>query len=179
MSTFKFTATPLTPIHIGNGEVLAPEDYLLGGDTLMRFNRSGVLRDMQPTVRRELEAALDRNNFTEVQELIRSACDSQRHVLSRIGISDASRNDLQMLIKSPESAARKREVHSFVYNPLNGKPYIPGSSIKGAIRTALVNHFTQQQLSGVQQAVNSRHKNHRATILQSCRCRVARGMHPD
>lgn len=167
MSTLRFTAIPLTPIHIGNGDVLAPEDYLLDGDILMRFNRKAVVRDMRPSVRWELEAALDRNNFTKVQEFIRSACDPRCHVLSRIGISDASRGDLQMLIKSPESPARKREVHPFIYNPLNGKPYVPGSSIKSAIRTALVNHFTQQQLPGVQQAVNSSHKDHRTTILET------------
>lgn len=167
MSTLHFTATPLTPIHIGNGDVLAPEDYLVDGDTLVRFNRSAVLRDMQPSVRRELEAALDRNDFTKVQELIRSACDPRRHVLSRIGISDASRSDLQMLIKSPESPARKREVHPFIYNSLNGKPYIPGSSIKGAIRTALVNHFTQQSLTGIRQVVNGADPGYQGKILET------------
>ena len=53
MTVYRFHATPLTPIHVGNGEVLAPEDYLIEKDHLIQFNRAAVLRDMQPETRRQ------------------------------------------------------------------------------------------------------------------------------
>lgn len=153
MTTLRFTATPLTPIHIGSGEILAPEDYLLRDDQLIHFNRSAVLRDMKPEVRRELETALDRNQFDRAQEIVRGACDPNRHALGRIGISDESRDALRTLVANPESPVRNREVHPFVRNPHTGRPFVPGSSLKGAIRTAIVNHFTKADFDDIKRLV--------------------------
>ncbi len=149
MAIWRFTAIPLTPIHIGNGEVLAPEDYLLKEDELIRFNRSAVLRDMTSEQRGALESDLDRNRFNAAQETLRKACQPQ-HQLNRIRISEESKGDLRTLVAHPDSPIRNRQVHTFVFNPLTGQPYIPGSSIKGAIRTALINAFIhpQSQLDG-------------------------------
>ncbi len=167
MTVYRFTATPLTPIHIGTGDTLAPEDYLLRDDQLIRFNRSAVVRDMSTQVRHELESALDRNQFDRAQEIIRGACNPARHSLGRIGISDQSRDALQTLVAHPDSPVRSREVHPFVRNAHTGCPYIPGSSLKGAIRTALVNHFTQQHRTGIGQAVARADVRRRAQTLET------------
>lgn len=167
MTTLRFTATPLTPIHIGSGETLAPEDYLLRDDQLIRFNRSAVLRAMKPEVRRELETALDRNQFERAQEIVRGACDPVRHALGRIGISDESRDALRTLVANPESPVRNREVHPFVRNPHTGRPFVPGSSLKGAIRTAIVNHFTKEHLAGIASAVAGADDRSKARTLEN------------
>lgn len=167
MTTLRFTATPLTPIHIGSGEILAPEDYLLRDDQLIRFNRSAVLRDMKPEVRRELETALDRNQFDRAQEIVRGACDPNRHALGRIGISDESRDALRTLVANPESPVRNREVHPFVRNPHTGRPFVPGSSLKGAIRTAIVNHFTREHLAGIAPVVARADERGKARTLET------------
>ncbi len=167
MTTLRFTATPLTPIHIGSGEILAPEDYLLRDDQLIRFNRSAVLRGMKPEVRRELETALDRNQFDRAQAIIRDACDPNRHALGRIGISDESRDALRSLVANPESPVRNREVHPFVRNPHTGRPFVPGSSLKGAMRTAIVNHFTQAHRDTIAPAVARADERSKARTLET------------
>lgn len=167
MTTLRFTATPLTPIHVGDGTTLVPEDYLLAGDELIRFNRSTVLRDMAPAVRRELEDALDKNRFERAQEMLRGACDPRSHALGRIGISNESRQALQTLVAHPESPVRQREVHPFLRNPISGRPVVAGSSIKGAIRTAIVNQFTQKHLPAVKAAVCQADVRRQAQTLET------------
>lgn len=154
MTVYRFRATPLTPIHVGNGDILAPEDYLIAGDHLIQFNRSATLRDMQPETRRQLEERLDRNDFQAAQEILRKSV-QPRHHRCRIQIGAESRADLLKAVGNPlDPVVRQRAVQGFIRNPLTGQPYLPGSSIKGAIRTAVVNFFTQKHLPSIKQGVS-------------------------
>lgn len=140
MTVYRFRATPLTPIHVGDGNSLAPEDYKIEDDSLLRFNRAAVLRNMATGERQRVETALDQNDFTTAQALIRAAVRPQ-HIFNRLSIGAESREALELVVKRPDTLVRNREVHPFVFNPLTGRPYLPGSTIKGAIRTALVNQL--------------------------------------
>ncbi len=140
MTVYRFRATPLTPIHVGDGKSLAPEDYLIEGDVLIRFNRTAVLRDMKPEEWQRVETVLDKNDFVATQALIRAAV-NPRHVFNRVGIGAESREALELVVKRPDTLVRNREIHPFVFNPLTGHPFLPGSSIKGAIRTAVVSQL--------------------------------------
>ncbi|MBK8185548.1 MAG: type III-A CRISPR-associated RAMP protein Csm5 [Candidatus Competibacteraceae bacterium] len=153
MTVYRFRATPLTPIHVGDGNTLAPEDYLIEGDHLIQFNRAAVLRDMKSEVRRQLEERLDRNEFQAAQEILRKSVQAA-HQRCRIQIGAESKADLLKAVGNPlDPVIRQRAVQSFVRNPLTGRPYLPGSAIKGAVRTAVVNHYTQKHLPSLKQAV--------------------------
>jgi len=141
MTVYRFRATPLTPIHIGDGNSLAPEDYLIEGDHLVQFNRAATLRDMKPETRRQLEERLDRNDFQAAQEILRKSVQA-RHHRCRIQIGAESKADLLKAVGNPlDPVVRQRAVQGFVRNPLTGQPFLPGSSIKGAIRTAVVSQL--------------------------------------
>ncbi len=154
MTVYRFRATPLTPIHIGDGNSLAPEDYLIEGDHLIQFNRAATLRDMKPETRRQLEERLDRNDFQAAQEILRKSVQA-RHHRCRIQIGAESKADLLKAVGNPlDPVVRQRAVQGFVRNPLTGQPYLPGSALKGAIRTAVVNSFTQKHLASIKQVVS-------------------------
>ena len=154
MTVYRFRATPLTPIHIGDGNSLAPEDYLIEGDHLIQFNRAAVLGDMKPEIRRQLEGKLDRNDFQAAQEILRKGVQPTHH-RCRIQIGAESRADLLKAVGNPlDPVVRQRAVQSFIRNPLTGQPYLPGSAIKGAIRTAVVNSFTQKHLASIKPLVS-------------------------
>ena len=93
MTVYHFRATPLTPIHVGDGNSLAPEDYLIEDDQLIQFNRAATLRDMKPETRRQLEQRLDSNDFQAAQEILRKSV-QPRHHRCRIQIGAESRADL-------------------------------------------------------------------------------------
>lgn len=154
MTVYRFRATPLTPIHVGNGDTLAPEDYLIEGDHLIQFNRAATLRDMKPETRRQLEERLERNDFQAAQEILRKSV-QLRHHRCRIQIGAESKADLLKAVGNPlDPVVRQRAVQGFVRNPLTGRPYLPGSALKGAIRTAVVNAFTQKHLPSIKQVVS-------------------------
>lgn len=154
MIVYRFRATPLTPIHVGDGTTLAPEDYLIEGDHLIQFSRAATLRDMKPEIRRQLEERLDRNDFQAAQEILRKSV-QPRHHRCRIQIGAESKADLLKAVGNPlDPVVRQRAVQGFVRNPLTGQPYLPGSALKGAIRTAVVNHYTQKHLPSLKQTVS-------------------------
>ncbi|MFO1038429.1 MAG: type III-A CRISPR-associated RAMP protein Csm5 [Geminicoccaceae bacterium] len=149
MSVHRFTAIPLTPIHIGDGTLLAPEDYLLEDDKVARFVPARVLADMGPGLRRRFLQALEAGQLDEAQGVLREAVDPERHVVERIGLSGAARQRLNNVFRHP---LQRGEVRPFVRT--GGRPYLPGSSLKGALRTALLNHFAQARQPEVDRALD-------------------------
>jgi CRISPR-associated protein Csm5 len=141
MTEYVFHAIPLTPIHVGDGSQITPEDFLLRDTELVRFSRSAVLRDMLPALRSQVEDLLEKargpEDLARVQDLIRSTV-RPAHELGRIEVGAESMNELRQAVGNPE---RQGRVHTFVRNPHTDRPYLPGSSIKGAIRTALISEL--------------------------------------
>jgi CRISPR-associated protein Csm5 len=109
---------------------------------------------MKPETRRQLEERLERNDFQAAQEILRKSV-QPRHHRCRIQIGAESKADLLKAVGNPlDPVVRQRAVQGFVRNPLTGRPYLPGSSIKGAIRTAVVNAFTQKHLASIKPMVS-------------------------
>lgn len=129
-------AWPLTPIHIGDGSRLPPEQYLLEGDTLCRFEPARAVATMPPAQRVNYLAALDRGDLGGAQRLLRAAVRDEA-IVERVPVSEASQRELRAAIETPE--LRRGEVRPFIRT--GGRPFIPGTSIKGALRTALASYW--------------------------------------
>ena len=139
---YKMSLTALSPIFIGNGE---------------KVNKSGYLYDPKEKIvhfigERELISLLSEKklldsflgecisgNFNFI-EFIR-----KNHIENDFNIDDISKYSIKTY---SDISTKEKSGNNKVYNKLNdintfikssnGKPYIPGSSIKGAIRTAVV-----------------------------------------
>ena len=134
-------AWPLTPIHVGDGSRLAPESYLLKEEKLKeeklcRFEPARVVAGMTAAERRNYLGALDRGDLPGAQGLLRRAVQDSA-IVERIAASGASLSELHKAIENPDR--RRGEVRPFIRT--GGRPFIPGSSIKGALRTALASHW--------------------------------------
>jgi len=145
---------PLSPVHVGDGTELRPDEYLLE-DTqerrrydehgeeieepgsprpmarLARFDPAEAMRRMPEPERHRFRQALDTGKLADVSRLLREA--GKRCVAERIPVSSRSLADLREAIEQPD--ARTGQVKPFIRT--GGRPYIPGSSVKGAFRTAL------------------------------------------
>lgn len=145
---------PLTPIHIGDGTEMRLDEYLLeeaqqpqkrydefGEEIeeaaserlpmLCRFDQAKAMRAMTLTQRAALQRALDAGKLAEAARLLRQA--GAGAIVERIQISRRSGQELRKAMEDPEN--RSGQVKPFVRS--GGRPYIPGSSVKGALRTAL------------------------------------------
>ena len=134
---------PLTPIHVGGGDEahLGPEDYRLKGHFLERVDlRSfllsapdceALLRDLSRDLPRTLPVIRDRIPDEAVTERIAvsgEACDELRPVFQ-------PSND-----RGPQ---RQEVVHAFLRS--GGYPTLPGSSLKGCLRTAWLARCARDQ----------------------------------
>lgn len=127
-------AIPLTPIHVGDGTELTPDSYVIRGNELLRFDPARVLVSLGESGRRDYLAMLNGGKLEGAQKVLGEAV-TDADITGRIAVSDAAAQDLK------PDAKRFGRIHPFVRS--GGRPYIPGSSIKGALRTALLDHFAR------------------------------------
>lgn len=135
----RLVLVPLTPIHIGGGEEarLRPEDYRLQERFVERVDmravlarlpggeRAAWLRDMEQ-VRTDAAADVIRKIVAPLHGKARAA-----EVLERIPISAESAAAVDL---TGEGRNRRNQIDAFFR--AGGRPTLPGSSLKGALRTA-------------------------------------------
>lgn len=158
---------PLTPLHIGDGTEWRPDEYLVAAPNdagrqydefgeeiektrltaptmLCRFDQQMAMRAMTAVQRNSFATALDRGDLMAAARVLHET--GRDHTLERIPLSAASARDLAEAMKNP---LRGGAVKPFIRS--GGRPYIPGSSIKGAFRTALASAALPRQARGVDQ----------------------------
>ena len=153
MIIYEISITPITPIHIGTGEDLMPFSYTLlkmspqgQNYKYVRFNDERLVSFMTPDQIKRLEALIAKDDFPNLRQTYNEiACkiilSHQECIFYLAEITNEILNLWQEL--------EKRSQNSFVIqpticSPYTKKPYIPGSSIKGAIRTAILDPHVQE-----------------------------------
>ena len=152
-------AIPLTPIHVGDGTVLDPADFLLRERTeipewmydeyddddprlqvaaqpaaLLPFNWHSAFDAMPPKRRAGVLEALNAGRIREGVAALKANARPLQEV-DTVELSDQSFAHLSKGFDDPKSRVEvRRHLRS------GGRPTIPGSSIKGVIRTAWLNH---------------------------------------
>ena len=127
---YDLTVSVLTPLHIGTGrELLNEYDYAIRNGRTWRLNE-GALLDAQEVEDAEMAATLAR---TPPAQLLRGQDFRPDSGLFRYVLRGTPRSDAE--------GAQLREQIKDVYD----RPYLPGSSIKGALRTAVAWNVWQQR----------------------------------
>jgi len=132
---FKIKINALTPIHIGNGDVYSQLDYVFDKTNkkvfVIDFNR--IIANSSPSAINDLTSEIKKNFGNnrwrgDVAEFFRRyKLDWEDFVIKEIPCENVGNN----------------EIHQFVNS--TGRCYIPGSSIKGAIRTALIYNLLSKE----------------------------------
>lgn len=121
MASFNVTLTPLSPVHIGDGgELRQGFDFMPYNGHTYRLNEDAVLQA------KSAELKLDRfGKYPLPGTLLKTDADYDN--------PDFFRYVLRGVPRSSKVDARVKSCIKDVYD----RPYIPGSSLKGALRTAL------------------------------------------
>lgn len=166
MSIYRFKAQALTPIHVGSGNEIDPLEYTLHGNRLVRFLPGEVVTGLPEAERLRFQDFLERADLKAIQSFLRAHVDPQREDLIKIDVSEAFQREFEAKAVNPDNRFR---VDMMPRNPHSGTVILPGSGIKGAIRTAVVNYFanvdpdTKDEVHG---AVRSAGREQRATRLE-------------
>ena len=151
MQTHKVYLTPLSPIHIGCGEDFEPTNYVIDGTTLFNFEPSQlVLNEREKT---ELVNAINRLDLLAIQRFFLNQKD--KAIACSYHFADVSEG-LAQDYKSRVGKVAQREsdgnkvinnlsIERTAFLPVHHLPYIPGSGVKGAVATALLDQAHQNK----------------------------------
>lgn len=138
----QWLVSTLAPVHLGTGQDYESTSYVIADGVMYAFSDSALFKALKPNHFKQISDAADRGDrgLVAIQKLLREQKDElKQHSEQLIAIgagverfydkrmNEEGKNFNQMLL--PKTAA---EMYS-------GRPFIPGSAIKGAIRTALMN----------------------------------------
>ena len=154
LKTYRLALTPLSPIHIGCGEDFEPTNYVIEqdaayGSVLYGFDPSrAVLNDLQKS---KLTDAANKASLQAIQRFFKdNAKDFKAHADVLISVSSGVAQAYEQRVgratnieANGNSVFNQLFIERTSYTGQSRQPYIPGSSFKGAIRTAIVDDLNQ------------------------------------
>jgi CRISPR-associated protein Csm5 len=155
--TLKYT--PLSPLHIGANESYEPGNYVIdeAAGALYSFDNHAALSGLSDSERQQLSAIVngkpDDTMLTKVQAFFHN---HREKLIAYANPAIPAASGVKVLYEKRigktaqhEGPGRrvinKLEIERTYYNPVDSTPLLPGSSIKGAIRTALLDSLNQEK----------------------------------
>jgi CRISPR-associated protein Csm5 len=152
LTTHRLHLTSLSPIHIGCGEDFEPTNYVIDDGLLYGFDPSrAALNDLQ---RKQLTDVARRGSLAGIQRFFRdhaAAFKPHAHVVMPV-CSGVARLYEQRIGKAANVEAsgnqvfNKLEIERHVYTGALQQPFIPGTSFKGALRTAWLDDLNGERV---------------------------------
>ena len=147
MKRYSLRLNPLSPIHVGCGTDYDPLSYVIDGNELCTFTPDSLSQVLEPDEFDQLDAIAEMPGTRSLNEM-------RRFIGQHAGaISDAASHRVQVapgIVKEYSNVIEGRghrqgqlEIGRTFFNPYSNHPVIPGSSIKGAIRTAALSNLNK------------------------------------
>lgn len=145
----EYELTCIAPVHVGSGEVLRPFEYLYDRDKLKAYFLHGAKwfsfledRDLSDAFVQYLETEATGRKSRNLLEWLKV-----NHVtLSDLRQANVIRREIPVA-KLSDQRAKKPTLNNVTCQLVrsdNAHPYIPGSTIKGALRTGILYHFIRK-----------------------------------
>lgn len=136
--TFRLSLLTLAPVHIGNGEKYTSREFIYENKKFYFPDMGKFYNKMvEKRLAEKFEAFLLQTRPNARNNRLISFLNDNRIAERSFGGYSISETGLES-DKNPNSAGAINEVNKFIRDAF-GNPYIPGSSLKGAIRTILMN----------------------------------------
>lgn len=135
MKTFKLQCEILSPLHIGTGKEIEPLDYIIAGERLYRLSFERFVTDMAEAERKAFEGILDKGNLLEIRKYVEERFNKESDTLYSVEVSPQIKN---LYSAKKGDIQNQLLIHPFIRTEGDCVPIVPGSSIKGAVRTAVI-----------------------------------------
>lgn len=141
MNEYKLKCETLSPIHIGTGQEIDPLNYIIEGGRLYKISFIKFVTLMNEAERLRFETLLTKGNLVEIRRYVAENIDKDKDSAYSIGVSPA----VESLYRSKLGEIQNQLlIHPFIRTQGEYLTLIPGSSIKGALRTAIVSEIAKQ-----------------------------------
>lgn len=141
--TFDILLTVKSPVHIGCDECYEPHSYKILNDKIVIFNELDFFKNLAKEERYKISAdalnAIDDVKYKEICDYIQKINGNNLEGKEIVVSSDFK--------KEYENAKtfKQFDIARTAYLKNDGRPYIPGSSIKGSLRTAYLNLISKKK----------------------------------
>ena len=136
----------LSPIHIGCDDVYEPTSFVIDENRkkLIEFDPVDFIRYLTPEQRNEFLRICSGDNLLSIFKFVKRVFNqgiSGREVGIASGLTEHYKKVLSMSSYDPKAIINQFTMNKTAYNPQTNQVYIPGTSVKGAIRTAYLSHL--------------------------------------
>ncbi|PPD35717.1 MAG: type III-A CRISPR-associated RAMP protein Csm5 [Methylomonas sp.] len=154
---YTLSYTPLSPIHVGTGDSYEPTNYVIDDGTLYEFDTGGALAALTESDRNELNKIVNARANEDMLKAVQRFFYDRREALKPwavnaipvlegvVGLYSKRVGQTANREGGGGQVLNKLEIDRTAYNPINRQPVLFGSSIKGAIRTALLSHVNDKK----------------------------------
>jgi CRISPR-associated protein Csm5 len=134
----------LSPIHIGCDDVYEPTSFVINENKrkLISFDPLEFVKMLSDDHRNEFSKICMGDNLLSLYKFIKRAYNPSlkgREVDIAAGLVEHYKKVIQMSSYDKNAVINKFTIQRTAYNSQHNMPYIPGSSLKGSIRTAYLN----------------------------------------
>jgi len=138
---FKMQLTMLSPVHVGSGQVLSPAEYLVreepdGVIWFYAIDSRRMFGEMSSRQRAEFDSAVRSAGPAGVRRFLAAHFDPSQHCLWQCQADEGLLRACQPSEKREANIPEAPSIWTMTRTGKRHEPYLPGSSIKGAIRTA-------------------------------------------
>lgn len=151
-NTRTLSISTLSPIHIGCDEVYEPSNFVIHEGLLHTLDPGDLAESLNAAERKQLATLADqREPIGAIQRFFRDRAEHfaglSRHQVAVAAdiVSEYERNAGRPTQRSEAGEATYNvfPIARTAYRPFDCTPYLPGSSLKGSIRTAWLNHLNR------------------------------------
>jgi CRISPR-associated protein Csm5 len=147
MIRYKITIETLSPIHIGCDEFLSPVEFVIDSEKrkLIKFSLFDLVEALSLEEKNELDKISNKKDTSALVDLYKFYAYRLKDKIKKLSKikkydipSELAKRYDEVLKLSPRDILRdfnNFEIPRTYFNPLTDQPIIPGSSLKGALRT--------------------------------------------
>ncbi len=145
MAKYHLTTIPLSYIHIGNGEELDPTEYIVKNGKVYYLNQAQMIAHLMKTNETEFQKVLNTSDMIRITDFFIDHFDEKNESLwtASYEVDHEFETYYREKLHKLES---QNLLYQFIRNKWQSVPYIPGSSIKGSIRTAFLSYLLDRYL---------------------------------
>lgn len=143
MSEWRYELTLLTPLHISAGDTIEPFEYVIYEGQLYKFDPQVFILSLTPTEQDEFVELAGKNLLQARQFLYERGNLVKQIAEYSVLVDQRAEKDYIARLANPKS-----DLSIGVFIRTNHRAYIPGSSLKGALRTALLYVHAKKPIYG-------------------------------